>query len=310
MPRLVDLSGSPAFLLFIHFGVEEMVSRKIAKTIFIVSLLVAAITFALFANYLETKQRNNVTPSPQPSVTLTPSLSASSHPTISSSPTSVPTPVVTNLPSVRPSPSRPPTTPRTTLVLPPTPPPPILYPGEVTDYRGQNLASIAQVYENAIAGTQNISAATYALSVYGLVNNSLSLSYDNVITGFTHYQKVVNIYCVEGWNATILWEGILVKDLIAQAVPQTTAKTAIFYASDGYTTALPLNYLKDNNILLGYKMNGLVMPPERGFPFELVAESKYGYKWIKWVTGIELSNDVNYLGYWESRGYPNDAAIP
>ncbi len=186
----------------------------------------------------------------------------------------------------------------------------MLYPGEVTDYQGQNLASIAQVYENAIAGTQYINATTYTLSVYGLVNNSLSLSYNSVLTGFAHYQKVVNIYCVEGWNATILWEGILVKDLLAQAVPQATANTAIFYASDGYTTALPLSYLKDNNILLAYKMNGLVMPTERGFPFELVAESKYGYKWIKWVTGIELSNDVNYLGYWESRGYPNDAAIP
>ncbi len=186
----------------------------------------------------------------------------------------------------------------------------MLYPGEITDYQGQSLASIGDVYENAIAGTQNINAATYKLSVTGLVNNSLSLSYDGVLSGFVHYQKVVNIYCVEGWNATILWEGVLVKDLIAQSAPQSTANTAIFYASDGYTTALPLTYLRNNNILLAYKMNGLVMPPERGFPFELVAESKYGYKWIKWVTGIELSNDVNYLGFWESRGYPNDAAIP
>jgi DMSO/TMAO reductase YedYZ molybdopterin-dependent catalytic subunit len=178
------------------------------------------------------------------------------------------------------------------------------------EYQGQNLASIGEVYINAIAGIQHINASTYTLSVYGLANNSFTLSYNDVLTGFDHFQKVVNIYCVEGWNATILWEGILVKDLIAQAAPQATANTAIFYASDGYTTALPLSYLRANNILLAYKMNGLVMPPERGFPFELVAESKYGYKWIKWVTGIELSDYANYLGYWESRGYPNDAAIP
>src|SRR3989339_449468 len=47
----------------------------------------------------------------------------------------------------------------------------------------------------------------------------------------------------------------------------------------------------------------LTLIPERGFPFQLVAEDKWGYKWIKWITEIEFSNDLNYKGYWESRGY-------
>jgi DMSO/TMAO reductase YedYZ molybdopterin-dependent catalytic subunit len=49
----------------------------------------------------------------------------------------------------------------------------------------------------------------------------------------------------------------------------------------------------------------VTLPPERGFPFQLVAESKWGYKWIKWVTEIELTDDAGYRGYWESRGYSN-----
>jgi DMSO/TMAO reductase YedYZ molybdopterin-dependent catalytic subunit len=36
-----------------------------------------------------------------------------------------------------------------------------------------------------------------------------------------------------------------------------------------------------------------------------VAEGKWGYKWIKWVTEIELSDDESYRGFWESRGYSN-----
>ena len=52
-------------------------------------------------------------------------------------------------------------------------------------------------------------------------------------------------------------------------------------------------------------MNNVTIPPEYGFPFQLVSESKWGYKWIKWVTKIEVSNDTNYTGYWESRGYTN-----
>ncbi len=60
---------------------------------------------------------------------------------------------------------------------------------------------------------------------------------------------------------------------------------------------------------MAYKMNGLTLPPERGFPFQLVAEKKWGYKWIKWITGIELSDDEDYRGYWESRGYSNEADL-
>jgi DMSO/TMAO reductase YedYZ molybdopterin-dependent catalytic subunit len=81
------------------------------------------------------------------------------------------------------------------------------------------------------------------------------------------------------------------------------------YALDGYSTSFPIEYITGNNILLAYKMNGIEIPPERGFPFQLVAESQYGYKWIKWVTRIELSDNVDYRGYWESRGYPNDASL-
>jgi DMSO/TMAO reductase YedYZ molybdopterin-dependent catalytic subunit len=71
-----------------------------------------------------------------------------------------------------------------------------------------------------------------------------------------------------------------------------------------------LEYIVDNDIILAYEMNGVELPPERGFPFQLVAESKWGYKWIKWITEIELSDDVDYRGYWESRGFSNEADLP
>jgi DMSO/TMAO reductase YedYZ molybdopterin-dependent catalytic subunit len=184
-----------------------------------------------------------------------------------------------------------------------------LYPAEVRNYRGENLSSIADVQINAIKGVQTLNQSSYRLTVTGLVDRPLQLTYDQVLSDYQNYQKVVNIYCVEGWQATILWEGVLVTDLLAQAGVNQTAKVVIFHASDGYTTALPLDYLYSRNILLAYKMNNLTIPVERGFPFELVAESQYGYKWIKWLTGIEVSDNADYLGYWESRGYPNNATL-
>jgi len=187
--------------------------------------------------------------------------------------------------------------------------PPRLYPGEVRDYQGENLASIADVQENAIKGTQQINASTYRLEITGLVNKTVEYSYDQILESFQKYQKVVTLYCVEGWSAKILWEGFLVNDLIKEAGVNSSAVGAIFYASDGYSTELPLDYITNKNIIIVYKMNDLTIPPERGFPFELVAESQYGYKWIKWITRIELTDNPDYLGYWESRGYPNNATI-
>ncbi len=199
-----------------------------------------------------------------------------------------------------------------TLVLAAAPQnfPTILYPSEVRDYMGENLSSIGDVRENAIAGTQYLNNTNYSLKIAGLVDNPLKLSYEDVVSDFPSHQKVVTIYCVEGWNAKILWEGVLITDLLEAANANMSAPVAIFRASDGYSTALPIGYLVEKNIILAYKMNNLTMPVERGFPFELVAETQAGYKWIKWVTEIEVSDNAEYRGYWESRGYPNNATVP
>ena len=93
----------------------------------------------------------------------------------------------------------------------------------------------------------------------------------------------------------------------AKALPE--AKVIIFHAYDGYTVTYPVDYFKDKNIILAYNMNNVTIPPERGFPFVLVAEDKWGYKWIKWITEIEFSNDTNYKGFWESRGYSKEGNL-
>jgi len=185
----------------------------------------------------------------------------------------------------------------------------VLNPAEVREYEGEDLFSVKDFRENSIKGPQYVDMENYQLEITGLVENPMSYSYDEVIEGYQNYKKVVTLYCVEGWDASILWEGVLVSDLLAEAGPLPEAQVVIFHAYDGYTTSLPLDYIMDNDILMAYKMNKIPLPPERGFPFELVAESKWGYKWIKWITAIELSDDADYRGYWEERGYSNTADL-
>ena len=185
----------------------------------------------------------------------------------------------------------------------------VLAPNEIREYEGADLSSINDFRENSIKGPQEINVDSYMLRITGLVMNSTNYTYDEVLNMYQRYKKVVTLDCVEGWSVTILWEGLLISDLLAEAGPLENAEVVIFHAYDGYTTSLPIDYIIDNDILIAYKMNDVVLPPERGFPFQLVAESKWGYKWIKWITEIELSDDVDYRGYWESRGYSNSADL-
>jgi DMSO/TMAO reductase YedYZ molybdopterin-dependent catalytic subunit len=188
--------------------------------------------------------------------------------------------------------------------------PPASLPGvEIRSYQGEDLSSINDFHENSIKGPQYINESEYRLTVTGLVNTTDTYTYREVLAQYPHYSKVVTLHCVEGWDATILWEGVLVRDLIKKAGPDPHANTVVFTAHDGYTTSFPLAYLTDHDIIMASSMNNVTLPAERGFPFELVAEDKWGYKWIKWIEKIELTGDSSYRGYWEERGYSNSGDL-
>lgn len=179
---------------------------------------------------------------------------------------------------------------------------------ELREYDQVELSSVNDFRENSIKGPQYIDKEKYMLRITGLVDSARTFAYDEIVNR-PSLKKVVTLNCVEGWSVTILWQGVLLGDLILEAGVDSTANTVIFYAHDGYSTSFPLSYVMDNEIMMAYRMNELVMPPERGFPFQLVAEGKWGYKWIKWITQIELSADENYRGYWENYGYSNDGDL-
>ncbi|MBN1298789.1 MAG: molybdopterin-dependent oxidoreductase [Actinobacteria bacterium] len=181
--------------------------------------------------------------------------------------------------------------------------------GETTVFEGVKLTPIAQQGNNALKGTQDIDKESYRLVIDGLVEKPLSISYDE-LAAYKQESWLMDLNCVEGWGFTAKWTGPRLSDILQDAGVKPEAKIAVFYTSEvpdeGYTS-LDLEYIIENEILLALKINDIVLPAERGFPFQVVAKSKYGYKWAKWVTHIELSSDANYRGYWEKVGYNNNA---
>jgi len=179
---------------------------------------------------------------------------------------------------------------------------------EITDYEGVRLGSVEDFRENSIRGVQTVDPETYRLTIDGLVAQSASYTLDELSTN-ERMSKLVTLHCVEGWSVQALWEGIPLRSLLEEASPLEGATTLIFHAEDGYTTSLPLSFVLDRDLIIADVINGITLPAETGFPFQLVAESKWGYKWIRWLTRIKLSNDPEYEGFWERRGYSNDADL-
>jgi DMSO/TMAO reductase YedYZ molybdopterin-dependent catalytic subunit len=169
---------------------------------------------------------------------------------------------------------------------------------------------MSQQNNNALNGTQNIDQASYQLTVDGLVEHPLTLSYAD-LQAYPQISQLMDLNCVEGWNFTAKWTGPMLSAIFSDAKVKPEAKIVIFHTTDvpqGYSS-LDLSYINDNKIIIALKDNDLTLPPERGFPFQVVAMNKFGYKWAKWVTHIELSSDTNFRGFWEGYGYNNNADI-
>jgi len=134
-----------------------------------------------------------------------------------------------------------------------------------------------------------------------------SLAYQQV-PSLPIVNKEAALHCVEGRKEHLFFEGVRLADLFTRARPQEGVRTVIFHAADGYSSSLPYDDVIRLDVMLAAMINGRVLDANRGFPFQVVAESKLGYKWVKWVTRIELS-DRSYRGYWEKRVYDNKADV-
>jgi DMSO/TMAO reductase YedYZ molybdopterin-dependent catalytic subunit len=178
---------------------------------------------------------------------------------------------------------------------------------EIRDYQGKHLDVFDRAYDNSIKGPQKVDPKTYRLTITGLVESPQSLTYQEVLKLPIH-DKLITLHCVEGWKETLVFKGVRIKDLLSSAKVKPGVTTVIFYAADGYSSSLDYKEIERLDLLLAFEINGRTLDAKRGFPFQVVAETKLGYKWVKWVTRIELS-DKPYQGFWERQGYDNQADV-
>jgi DMSO/TMAO reductase YedYZ molybdopterin-dependent catalytic subunit len=176
---------------------------------------------------------------------------------------------------------------------------------ELKEYNGIMLDSSRRYRDNSIAGPQKLDIQKYRLKVVFPDGIEREYTYSELLT-LPSEKRVVTLDCVEGWSVRSLWQGFTVSRLIPEEYRKKNTYVLKLFSADGYSTSMPMDYILDRNIMLAHHLNGVTLPAERGFPLQLIAESKWAYKWIKWVTRMEISTDMNFRGYWESRGYSNN----
>ncbi|MDA8125934.1 MAG: molybdopterin-dependent oxidoreductase [Deltaproteobacteria bacterium] len=173
---------------------------------------------------------------------------------------------------------------------------------EIREYEGQKLGSVTDFHENSIQGAPAVDIGKYRLLIDGLTEKKAAFSYGE-LQKMPHTKRLIELNCVEGWTVKALWEGIPLRELLKAAPPKPEAVTVVFHCADGYDTSLPLKEVLARDLIIADRINGLTLPKEQGYPFILVAQDKWGYKWARWIVRIELSRNTNYRGYWERSGY-------
>ncbi len=162
-----------------------------------------------------------------------------------------------------------------------------------------------QFFRVDIGNIPEINMNDWTLTVDGHVNNYLNFTYAN-FTSQPSQEVLATIACVEGPSGTAIWKGVLIKDLLEMAGIKPGAIDIVFYAVDNYSSSLTLEQATADNVLLAYEMNGETLPAAQGYPLRVVAPNHWGYKWVKWITRIEVVT-YDYIGFWESRGWDDDA---
>lgn len=168
------------------------------------------------------------------------------------------------------------------------------------------ITPLNKLFALSFWGVPEVELGDYKLTINGNVGNPVSLSLDD-LKHLPVFERQVSLDCVGSSRNNCIMKGVSISTLLDLAKPNDEAETAIFNCADGYVTTHPIKDLLATESFMAYLINGAEVAAH-GHPLRLVAPGKYGYKWAKWVTHIELVSG-SPKGYWEQRGLPDRAWV-
>ena len=145
----------------------------------------------------------------------------------------------------------------------------------------------------------------WEIEISGLVEKPMTLDVDDLIKQMPLEERIYRFRCVEAWAMVVPWIGFPMKALLDKVQPKTNAKYVRMLtfldpemAPRQNSSRLPWPYFE--GLTLAEAMNDLtiltvgiyghILPPQHGAPIRLIVPWKYGFKSIKSIVSIELTD--------------------
>jgi methionine sulfoxide reductase catalytic subunit len=151
-----------------------------------------------------------------------------------------------------------------------------------------------------------MSTDPWSLTVDGEVEKPGKLNLEDIQSGFDLEERIYRLRCVEAWSMVVPWVGYSLADLLAKFQPTSKAKYVQFYTLQdkkqmrgqrSFTSSIDWPYVEGLRMdeamnpltLMAVGVYGKAMPNQNGAPIRLVVPWKYGFKSIKSIVRIRLT---------------------
>ncbi|MSP14439.1 MAG: hypothetical protein EXR62_15985 [Chloroflexi bacterium] len=175
------------------------------------------------------------------------------------------------------------------------------------------LTSAAQLYVvSSSIRSPRVSAGQWRLTVKGLVDKPLSLSYDDMLN-LPRIDQTSTLTCISNevggaLIGNITWSGTRLRDLLQLAGARPEAARVVLRSVDNYSDSIPFDRAMSPIPLIAYGMDSITLTVDHGFPARLIVPGIYGMKNVKWLGEIEVVAG-DYWGFWQERGWSNSAIV-
>jgi DMSO/TMAO reductase YedYZ molybdopterin-dependent catalytic subunit len=172
----------------------------------------------------------------------------------------------------------------------------------------------------------SIDVKSFRLTVHGHVNQSLSLSLDDLMAlpqmdlaavnqcsgnSRGYFQpRVPGAQWSHGSMGNARWRGVSLERVLDRAGVKAGAVQVRFNGMDeplvpeapDFMKSLAIDHARDGEVMLAYAMNGEQLPLLNGFPLRLIVPGWYSTYWVKMLNDIEVlaQPDTNY---WMASAY-------
>ena len=163
-----------------------------------------------------------------------------------------------------------------------------------------NPADANQPYFNAAHGEiyerlQGSGFADWRLSIVGKVARPGIYSLQD-LKRFPSRTQITRQTCEEGWSAIAEWTGVPLRLVLEAAGILPSARFVNFYAFDDIADGIDMIDALHPQTILAYGVNGRDLPIPHGAPLRLRVETQLGYKSVKYLQRIVVTDEFDDLG--------------